>query len=202
MYGEHGFNAILGSINTKTFLPGCDLVTARYASELVGQTTVWGRAFDDAPGTQYDKTRTTEAARPLIDPSEIRQLPMHKQAITIIETMPPVKWTFPKSVKGNERCMPRKYGEPHIINLTQAELRRTKHTLNENKTQRQLPPMTDETTTTLTLTLPGNQKEELHAQPQSESNDFIEKVVRKESKKSVGHLFDMVVDNSTLQISS
>ena len=86
LYGEHGFHAILGSINTKTFLPGGDLVTARYASEMVGQTTVWGRAFDDAPGTQYDKTRTTEAARPLMDPAEIRQLPVHKQAVTIIET--------------------------------------------------------------------------------------------------------------------
>ena len=57
MYGEHGFNSILGSINTKTFLPGCDLVTARYASELVGQTTVWGRGFDDSPVTTNDRAR-------------------------------------------------------------------------------------------------------------------------------------------------
>ena len=120
LYGEHGFHAILGSINTKTFLPGCDLVTARYASEMVGQTTVWGRAFDDAPGTQYDKTRTTEAARPLMDPAEIRQLPVHKQAVTIIETMPPVKWTYPPPAKTGPRAHPRRYGKPQVVNFLDA----------------------------------------------------------------------------------
>ena len=121
MYGEHGFNAILGSINTKTFLPCCDLVTARYASELVGQTTVWGRGFDDSPGTQYDRSRTNETSRALMDPAEIRQFPVHRQAITIVETMPPVKWTYPKSAKTGPRVIPRRYGMPRIINFTEAE---------------------------------------------------------------------------------
>lgn len=201
MYGEHGFNAILGSINTKTFLPGCDLVTARYASELVGQTTVWGRAFDDAPGTQYDKTRTTEAARPLIDPAEIRQLPMHKQAVTIIETMPPVKWTFLKPIRANERCTPRKYGKPLTINFAQAECKRAKHRLNENETQRLLPAMVDETTMKFPLTASSQNEEDQITRIQSESDAFIEKVVKKEVKKSVGHLFDIFVDDSALQAS-
>ena len=121
MYGEHGFNSILGSVNTKTFLPGCDLVTARYASELVGQTTVWGRGFDDSPGTQLDRARTNETSRALMDPAEIRQLPVHRQAITIVETMPPVKWTYPKSAKTGPRAIPRKYGLPRIINFIEAE---------------------------------------------------------------------------------
>jgi type IV secretion system protein VirD4 len=121
MYGEHGFNSILGSVNTKTFLPGCDLVTARYASELVGQTTVWGRGFDDSPGTQLDRARTNETSRALMDPAEIRQLPVHRQAITIVETMPPVKWTYPKSAKTGPRAIPRKYGMPRIINFIEAE---------------------------------------------------------------------------------
>lgn len=121
MYGEHGFNAILGSINTKTFLPGCDLVTARYAAEAIGQTTVWGRGFDDAPGSWNDKTRTTEASRALIDPAEIRQLPMHSQAVSIIETMPPVKWTFPHSAKTGARSIPRRYGRPRVVNFADAE---------------------------------------------------------------------------------
>lgn len=129
MYGEHGFNAILGSINAKTFLPGCDLVTARYAAEIVGQTTVWGRGFDDAPGTANDKTRTTEASRALIDPTEVRQLTVHKQAITVIETMPPVKWTYPKSAKQPPRMMPRKYGKPYIVSFTDAEQESTKNRL-------------------------------------------------------------------------
>lgn len=120
LYGEHGFHAVLGSINTKTFLPGCDLITARYASELVGQTTVWGRAFDDAPGTQYDQTRTTETARPLMDPAEIRQLPLHQQAVSIIETMPPVKWTYPPSVKHGPCRLPVRYGKPRLVNVTEA----------------------------------------------------------------------------------
>jgi len=123
MYGEHGFNSILGSINAKTFLPGCDHVTARYASELVGQTTVWGRGFDDSPGTQFDRERTNETSRALIDPAEIRQLLVHRQAITIVETMPPVKWTYPKSAKQSPRVIPRKYGAPHIVGFIEAEQR-------------------------------------------------------------------------------
>jgi len=120
-YGEHGFNAILGSVTTKTFLPGCDDITAQYAARIVGQTTVWGHTFDDAPGTQYDKTRTAEAARPLIDPAEVRQLLKHKQAITITETMPPVKWTFPPSAKEPPRKLPTLFGFPRVINLHEAE---------------------------------------------------------------------------------
>lgn len=163
MYGEHGFNAILGSINTKTFLPGCDLVTARYASELIGQTTVWGRAFDDAPGTQYDKTRTTEAARPLMDPSEIRQLPMHKQAITIIETMSPVKWTFPKSVKGDGRCVARKYGKPRIVNFIEAQ----------------------ESTHIRSVQIAGRIKNNRHM-PAQKDKDFMEGIIREEVHHSIG----------------
>ncbi|MBA3767754.1 MAG: type IV secretory system conjugative DNA transfer family protein, partial [Acidobacteria bacterium] len=129
-YGEHGFNSILGSITTKTFLPGCDDVTTHYATRLVGQTTVWGHTFDDAPGTQYDKTRTTEAARSLIDPAELRQLLKHKQAITIVETMPPVRWTFPPSAKTGPRVIPREYGRPRIISFLDAEQRTSERRLN------------------------------------------------------------------------
>lgn len=136
MYGEHGFNAILGSINTKTFLPGCDSVTARYASELVGQTTVWGRGFDDSPGTQYDRSRTTETSRALMDPAEIRQLPVHLQAITIVETMPPVKWTYPKSAKTGPRVIPRRYGMPRIVNFTEAEWLTSERRLREAAAER------------------------------------------------------------------
>jgi hypothetical protein len=56
-----------------------------------------------------------------MDPSEIRQLQMHKQAVSIIETMPPVKWTFPKSAKTGNRNLPTKYGKPHIVNFSRAE---------------------------------------------------------------------------------
>lgn len=174
MYGEHGFNAILGSINTKTFLPGCDLVTARYASELVGQTTVWGRAFDDALGTQYDKTRTTEAARPLIDPAEIRQLPMHKQAITIIETMPPVKWTFPKSVKGDEKCVARKYGKPKIVSFKTAEIKSSRRFL---------------TNGTMNQTSLTQEKVVANGQPQIEP--MVAQIIQEKTHEEVGHLFDV-----------
>jgi len=136
-YGEHGFNAILGSITTKTFLPGCDDVTASYAARLVGQTTVWGHSFDDAPGTQYDKRRTTEAARPLIDPAEVRQLLKHKQAITITETMPPVKWTFPPSAKTPPRKLPPLFGYPRIINLPEAETLTAARELRDENAKRQ-----------------------------------------------------------------
>ena len=149
-YGEHGFNAILGSVTTKTFLPGCDDVTSSYAARLVGQTTVWGHTFDDAPGTQYDKTRTTEAARPLIDPAEVRQLLKHKQAITITETMPPVKWTFPPSAKTPPRKLPTSFGYPRVINLHEAEEHTRKRVQREANAERQEPTAQIEAQTSAT----------------------------------------------------
>jgi len=182
MYGEHGFGAILGSINTKTFLPGCDLVTARYASELVGQTTVWGHTFDDAPGTQYDKTRTTEAARPLMDPAEIRQLPVHRQAITVIETMPPVKWTYPKSVKVGPRSLPREYGRPRIVNFLDAERETTERRLSEANNQQALligeaAPVKSET------------KQVRTRGPQVDPE--TEQIIRQKTREAIGHMLDI-----------
>lgn len=187
MYGEHGFNAILGSINTKTFLPGCDLVTARYASELVGQTTVWGHTFDDAPGTQYDKTRTTEAARSLMDPAEIRQLPIHRQAITIIETMPPVKWTYPQSVKTGPRSMPRKYGVPRIVNFLEAERETVLRRLREANNQQtslsgETAPIKPETTSGATVAFsPSTIK----------VDSETEQIIREKTREAIGHMLDI-----------
>ena len=120
-YGEHGFNAIIESINVKTFLQGCGHTTTQYASQLVGETTVGSHTFDDAPGTENDKTRSSEAARPLITPAEVRQLLKFKQALTMVETMPPVKWTMPASVKTGARLIPRKFGKPRILSIQEAE---------------------------------------------------------------------------------
>jgi hypothetical protein len=119
-HGEEGFDAILEATNTITFLSGCSGSTAEYASRLVGQTTVWGHSYDDAPGTQNDKSRSTEVGRPLIDPSEVRQLLKHKQAITVTETMPPIKWTFPPRVDQGPKLIPRKYGKPLLISYLDA----------------------------------------------------------------------------------
>ncbi|MDQ3743084.1 MAG: type IV secretory system conjugative DNA transfer family protein [Acidobacteriota bacterium] len=182
MYGEHGFNAILGSINTKTFLPGCDLVTARYASELVGQTTVWGHTFDDAPGTQYDKTRTTEAVRPLMDPAEIRQLPVHRQAITIIETMPPVKWTYPKSVKVGPRSLPRKYGVPRIVNFLDAE---------RETTERRLSGVSGQQTSLSGETAPVK-PETNHVRTRAPKVDpETEQIIKQKTREAIGHMLDI-----------
>jgi hypothetical protein len=57
----------------------------------------------------------------LMDPAEIRQLPMHRQAVTTVETMPPVKWTYPKSVKTGALSLPRTYGTPRVVTFIEAE---------------------------------------------------------------------------------
>jgi type IV secretion system protein VirD4 len=198
MYGEHGFNAILGSINAKTFLPGCDLVTARYASELVGQTTVWGRAFDDATGRQYDKTRTTEAARPLIDPAEIRQLPLHKQAVTIIETMPPVKWTYPKSVKHGARAIPRKYGKPRVVSFVEAERETPKRMASNLPKPQSLPESSSEEAAQARF---SNQQEncENAPAPQMSIDPAVEKIVKETTHEAIGHLLNAFDESSSLQ---
>jgi type IV secretory pathway TraG/TraD family ATPase VirD4 len=94
-YGEHGGDAILGSIGTMIFLPGLDDKTARYAAGRVGKTTVLQRTSVDATGTKYDNERHAEHIRDLLDHSELRQLVRHTQAVAIIDNVPPIKFRFP-----------------------------------------------------------------------------------------------------------
>ncbi|MGB8507036.1 MAG: type IV secretory system conjugative DNA transfer family protein [Pyrinomonadaceae bacterium] len=196
MYGEHGFNSILGSINTKTFLPGCDHVTARYASELVGQTTVWGRGFDDSPGTQLDRARTNETSRSLIDPAEIRQLPVHRQAITIVETMPPVKWTFPKSAKTGMRALPRRYGLPRIVNFTEAERATSERRLAESKrgqltdgTRDEVREHGQERAHTITQAASARtEHSEYRIEPLTISRVITEEVIKEKTRECMDHL--------------
>lgn len=94
-YGEHGGDAILGSIGTMIFLPGLDDKTSRYASGRVGKTTVLQRTSVDATGTKYDNERQAEHARDLMDHAELRQLVRHTQAVAIIDNVPPVRFSFP-----------------------------------------------------------------------------------------------------------
>jgi TraM recognition site of TraD and TraG len=218
MYGEHGFNAILGSINTKTFLPGCDLVTARYASELVGQTTVWGHSYDDAPGTQYDKTRTTEAARPLVDPAEIRQLPLHRQAVTTVETMPPVKWTYPRSVKTGARSLPRTYGTPRIVNFLEAERATKERRLSEASGERAAPVVNapapaisdagsrqGETTARIASAAPLEAVATTHEDARQTHTDeaAAEQIIKEKTREAIGNLFAGVDGSaSTLPMSA
>jgi cell envelope opacity-associated protein A len=115
---------------------------------------VWGRGFDDAPGTENDKSRSTEASRALVDPNEVRQLPVHRQAITVIETMPPVKWTYPKSAKEPPRVVPRKYGAPRIVNFIEAERESLKRKLLNAAIGEDGRGIEEETTHTAELTQP------------------------------------------------
>jgi type IV secretion system protein VirD4 len=80
LYGRDGANAILGTVVTKIILPGCDEVTAEYASKMLGPTTTLSRTDVDAPGKKYDNRRASETGRPLRFPAEIRQMTKHTEA--------------------------------------------------------------------------------------------------------------------------
>ena len=176
-YGEHGFNSILESINVKTFLPGCGHTTTQYASQLVADTTVWSHTFDDAPGTENDKARSSEASRPLITPAEVRQLLKFKQAITIVETMPPVKWTFPAAAKTGPRLIPRRFGIPRILSIQEAEAltkaRRLHHPIEECVSDSPLPPHADsavEGSSSISRLVPHLQSQIAGASPEASSS--------------------------------
>lgn len=94
-YGEHGGDAILGSIGTMIFLPGLDDKTARYAAGRIGKTTVFQHTSVDATGNKYDNERQAEHIRDLMDHSELRQLVRHTQAVAIIDNVPPIRFRFP-----------------------------------------------------------------------------------------------------------
>jgi type IV secretory pathway TraG/TraD family ATPase VirD4 len=74
IYEGHGKETILANSGTKVFLSGVGQVEAEYASRVMGETTVLARSENNQEG----KTTTTysETARKLMNPDEIRSLPM------------------------------------------------------------------------------------------------------------------------------
>ena len=122
-YGRDGGDAVLGSINTMIFLPGLDQRTTEFATNRIGRTTVLQRTSIDATGIQHDAERLAETKRDLIDAAELRQLVRHKQAVAIIDTAPPIKFTYPPFVQASPHSVSRaEYkGTPYVIDLKMAE---------------------------------------------------------------------------------
>jgi len=123
-YGSDGADAVLGSINSTVFLPGLDQRTTTFAASRVGKSTVLQRTTVDAPGTQNDAERLAETKRDLIDPAELRQLVRHKQAVAIIDTAPPIKFSYPPLIQAAPSALSNGdyKGEPHPIGLKRAEM--------------------------------------------------------------------------------
>jgi type IV secretory pathway TraG/TraD family ATPase VirD4 len=122
-YGRDGGDAVLGSINTMVFLPGLDQRTTEFAARRVGRTTVLQHTTVDATGTQNDAERLAETKRDLIDAAELRQLVRHKQAVAIIDTAPPIKFTYPPFVQAAREALSRPVhkGTSEVIDFRTAE---------------------------------------------------------------------------------
>ncbi len=122
-YGTEGGDAVLGSISTMVFLHGLDQRTTEFAARRVGRTTVLSQTTIDGTGRQYDAERLAEAKRDLIDAAELRQLVRHKQAVAIIDTAPPIKFSYPPLIQAGAETLanPEFKGRPCIIDLKKAE---------------------------------------------------------------------------------
>ena len=122
-YGRDGADAVLGSINTMIFLPGLDQRTTTFAASRVGKSTVLQHTTIDATGTQYDAERLAETKRDLIDAAELRQLVRHKQAVAIIDTAPPIKFSYPPLVQAAPDGLSQAgyKGLPRVIGFKRAE---------------------------------------------------------------------------------
>lgn len=122
-YGRDGGDAVLGSINTMVFLPGLDQRTTEFAASRVGRTTVLQQTTVDGTGRQYDAERLAETKRDLIDAAELRQLVRHKQAVAIIDTAPPIKFSYPPFIHAAPQALshPGYKGTPYVIALKRAQ---------------------------------------------------------------------------------
>jgi type IV secretion system protein VirD4 len=122
-YGRDGGDAVLGSINTMVFLPGLDQRTTEFAASRVGRTTVLQQTTVDGTGRQYDAERLAETKRDLIDAAELRQLVRHKQAVAIIDTAPPIKFSYPPFIQAAPEALsqPGYKGTPYVIALKRAQ---------------------------------------------------------------------------------
>jgi type IV secretory pathway TraG/TraD family ATPase VirD4 len=124
-YGREGGDAVLGSINTMIFLPGLDQRTTEFAARRIGRTTVLQHTSIDAVGNEHDAERLAEAKRDLMDAAEIRQLVRHKQAVAIIDTAPPIKFTYPPFIQAtlDEVSRATNKGTPTVVSFKNAEMR-------------------------------------------------------------------------------
>jgi type IV secretory pathway TraG/TraD family ATPase VirD4 len=93
-FQENGGRAVLAGIKNQIFLPGIDIDTGVYASSLLGSTTVLSRTEVDAPGSQYDAERVSESRRDFKQAPELRRLVKYRQAIAIVDTIPPILFRF------------------------------------------------------------------------------------------------------------
>ena len=124
--GRDGGDAVLGSINTMIFLPGLDQRTTEFAATRVGRTTVLQQTTIDAVGTQNDAERLAETRRDLVDAAELRQFVRHKQAVAIIDTAPPIKFSYPPFIQTSPEALSRAdyKGVPRIIDLMKPRRKR------------------------------------------------------------------------------
>jgi len=121
LYGRDGANAILGTIVTTVILPGCDEVTAEYASKRLGPTTTLSRTDVDAPGHKYDNRRASETGRPLRFPAEIRQMTKYTEAYIITDTVPPIRVAYPPIALRQPEFFAPVYGRPKLTTFEDAE---------------------------------------------------------------------------------
>jgi type IV secretory pathway TraG/TraD family ATPase VirD4 len=110
-YGRETAMAILSSIGTKLFLPGCTGDTAEYAVGLLGQTTALQRQSRDAVGNSLDSETLSESGRSLMDASELRQMERYYQAVAVFSNQSPARLRFPPNAKDID---PRK-ATPHAF---------------------------------------------------------------------------------------
>jgi type IV secretion system protein VirD4 len=76
IYEQHGKDTLLANSGTKVFLSGVGQVEAEYASRVMGEKTVLARG-ESSEGEGHQGTISyTEAARKLMNPDEVRSLPM------------------------------------------------------------------------------------------------------------------------------
>ncbi len=119
-YSREQANAILGTIQTKIFLPGLDDVTAEYASKQLGDTTIFSKTFQDFPGKKQDNTRYAEQKRALMLPTEIRQTAAHSEVLIISDTAPPIRAAYPPLAVLKEVTIPAFKGNPKEGHLNPA----------------------------------------------------------------------------------
>jgi type IV secretory pathway TraG/TraD family ATPase VirD4 len=94
--GHDAADATFDSIGTMIFLPGLGQKTAEYASRRLGKTTTWSLTSVDAVGKTLDSERLQETGRDLMDPSEIRRMLKHVEAVMVTGSVPPIHCAIPK----------------------------------------------------------------------------------------------------------
>lgn len=89
-FGDNVAETFISALNTYIFLPGIKGKTAKFASGLIGKTTILHTSSSDAKNDNFDSKKVSEASTDLMYETALREMPRFRKCIVVTGDCPPI----------------------------------------------------------------------------------------------------------------